>query len=313
MVTAGLLAYVLASGSIGIRVLRRARWLTAVPRAGAVAWLVLSASIPAALLAAAFSALTATTPGHSLADLVHACLLAFRSVVTGSVTPAWATLLGVALVAVGMGTPALFVVELRRGHVARQAQRAMLQIVGVRSVLHQDLVVVRHPEPVAYCLPGRRRAIVVTTGALATLEADELAAVLAHERAHLRGRHHLALAWTGAVARSLPFLPDLRRVAGEQRQLLEMAADDRAARASTPQAVARAITRLVGPPLAGEVLGAADLAVVARVERLLAPGAPTRRGRARGLLLAASLAALPLGFVSLVGVAAASAAHCPID
>jgi Zn-dependent protease with chaperone function len=48
-----------------------------------------------------------------------------------------------------------------------------------------------------YCVPGRLPTIVVTTGALAVLEPEQLAAVLAHERAHLAGRHHLLLAVTG--------------------------------------------------------------------------------------------------------------------
>lgn len=313
MLTAGLLAYAIAGGSVGVRVLRRAHWLTATPRAGALAWLVLSASVPAALLGASLSALAATAAGHSVADLLHACLLAFRSALSGSLTPAWATLLGVGLVGVALRTPVLFVVEVRRGYRIRKAQRAGLQLVGVRCLPQKELLVVRHPVPVAFCLPGRTRTIVITSAAVASLAPDELAAVLAHERAHLRGRHHLALAWTGAVARSLPILPDLRQIGAEQGRLMEMAADDQAARVSSPRTVARAIVRLVGQPPGGAGLGAADLAVAGRVERLTTPRLSTRRSRTSGLLLALTLlASIPVALATVVGLAAASVAHCPV-
>ena len=60
------------------------------------------------------------------------------------------------------------------------------------------------------CL-GCGRPIVISAGTLDLLDADELAAVLAHERAHLRERHDLVL---------LPFTALLRafRWAGVARQ-----------------------------------------------------------------------------------------------
>ena len=86
-----------------------------------------------------------------------------------------------------------------------------------------------HPAAVAYCLPGRVGTIVLTTAALAALDDAELAAVLAHERAHLRGRHHLVLAAASALAQTLPFLPGLCTAQTELARLLEMIADDKAA------------------------------------------------------------------------------------
>ncbi len=66
-----------------------------------------------------------------------------------------------------------------------------------------DPVVVQHATLAAYCLPGRGGRIVLTSAALAALSPDELAAVLAHERAHLSGRHHLALAAAAGLSRGL--------------------------------------------------------------------------------------------------------------
>lgn len=52
-------------------------------------------------------------------------------------------------------------------------------------------VVLDSAQPAVYCVPGRPATIVLTTGALAVLDEPQLLAVLAHERAHLAGRHHL--------------------------------------------------------------------------------------------------------------------------
>ena len=50
-----------------------------------------------------------------------------------------------------------------------------------------------HPRPMAYCLAGRQPTVVLTTGTLSVLDPGQLAAVLAHERAHLASRHHLLM------------------------------------------------------------------------------------------------------------------------
>jgi len=54
--------------------------------------------------------------------------------------------------------------------------------------------VLRHDIPAAYCVPALRDSrVVVSDGALASLDAVELDAVLAHEHSHLRARHDLAI------------------------------------------------------------------------------------------------------------------------
>ena len=71
-----------------------------------------------------------------------------------------------------------------------------------------DVVVVPAHHPAAYCVAGRPHAIVLTTGAIDTLEESELAAVLAHEQAHLIGsspttHDGVALARVGHAASSV--------------------------------------------------------------------------------------------------------------
>ena len=48
-----------------------------------------------------------------------------------------------------------------------------------------------YDEPTAHCLPEARQPIVLTSAAIEALDEAELAAVMAHERTHQRGRHHL--------------------------------------------------------------------------------------------------------------------------
>ncbi|MEK2479281.1 M48 family metalloprotease [Streptomyces noursei] len=76
-----------------------------------------------------------------------------------------------------------------------------------------DLLIVQQDSPDAYALPGRPGSpgrIVVTTGMLRALPADERQVMLAHERAHLYHRHHRYLAATQAAAALNPLLVPIR-------------------------------------------------------------------------------------------------------
>ncbi|MDX3077610.1 M56 family metallopeptidase [Streptomyces sp. NPDC088354] len=165
------------------------------------------------------------------------------------------------------------------------------------------LCVLDDPRPDAYALPGtRRRAgrIVVTTGMLRALAPAEREPLLAHERAHLAGRHHLFLA---AAQLAGWCHPALAAVVPQVSFAAERVADEAAARVAgdrtlTAQAVGRAALavtrsreRSERPMLARGVVGGP---VPARVKALLAQ-APTRR-------LAPVLVAVTL----LCGTAAAS-------
>jgi Zn-dependent protease with chaperone function len=80
-------------------------------------------------------------------------------------------------------------------------------------------VVLEAPQPAVYCVPGRPATIVLTTGALAVLEPAQLHAVLAHERAHLAGRHHLLITLGKAMKAGLPGVPLVTRGAEEIARL----------------------------------------------------------------------------------------------
>ncbi|MEU7427951.1 M56 family metallopeptidase [Streptomyces sp. NPDC040750] len=147
------------------------------------------------------------------------------------------------------------------------------------------LCVLDDPRPDAYALPGGLRGkdrIVVTTGMLRALDARERETLLAHERAHLAGRHHLFLA---AAQLAGWCHPALAAVVPQVSFAAERAADEAAARATgdrklTARAVGRAAlaaTRGPGPgrlPLVAAGVGTGP--VPARVKAMLAQ-APVRR------------------------------------
>src|ERR1035438_245332 len=87
---------------------------------------------------------------------------------------------------------------------ARRRQRALLTLLAHGDPKVPGALVVDYPTAAAYCLPGLRSQIVVSVGTLELLGRGELAAVLAHERAHLRERHDLVLLPFTALRRAFP-------------------------------------------------------------------------------------------------------------
>ncbi|NKQ55994.1 M56 family metallopeptidase [Amycolatopsis sp. K13G38] len=72
------------------------------------------------------------------------------------------------------------------------------------------LVVLPDAEPLAFAIPWRGGRIVVSRSMLDALTAAERRALLTHEQAHLRCRHHLFLAAAGVAATLNPLLWPLR-------------------------------------------------------------------------------------------------------
>jgi len=138
-------------------------------------------------------------------------------------------------------------------------------------------VVLDVPQPAAYCVPGRPAAIVLTSGALAVLDRAQLGAVLAHERAHLAGRHHLLISLSRGLTTSFPGVPVFTRGPAEVARLAELCADDAAARRSgRPALIAALLAMGTGAAVPAPALAVTSGAVTARVHRLLDP---PRRGR----------------------------------
>jgi Zn-dependent protease with chaperone function len=118
--------------------------------------------------------------------------------------------------------------------------------------------VIDHPAPVAYCLPGAgHSATVLSKGLLRLLDADQVRAVIAHERAHLVQQHHLVLLAFKSWHSALPWFPIANRAENAVALLVEMIADDRARRDVDDRTLATAIA-LVGLGQQPEVLATAS-------------------------------------------------------
>lgn len=145
-------------------------------------------------------------------------------------------------------------------------------VVG-RRTQHHGVVSIEADKAAVYCVSaGRSTAIVATSGALKLLDSNGLAAVLAHERAHLRGHHHVVVGILNALAAALPRLPLMRDAAQYVPTLLEMCADDAAIRAHGRAALISSLILLsTGERLPAGALAAAGAAVLERVLRLTEP------------------------------------------
>lgn len=122
-----------------------------------------------------------------------------------------------------------------------------------------------HDQPLAFSLSGG--VVVATEGLYRHLPAESVAAVLSHERAHVRGRHHLIVAIAEAVRKALPFVPLFRDAATALRDLVELAADDAAVRVHGVAAVRSALICVSGQA-PGIALAMARQAVDVRLARL---------------------------------------------
>lgn len=155
-----------------------------------------------------------------------------------------------------------------------------------------DVFLLNADRPAAYCVIGRPNAIVVTTAAVQRLTEPQLAAVLAHENAHIAGRHHHLLMFLRALAGTLSRLPLFPSAAAAVAELLEMCADDTAARRHGSRALVAGMIMLAGP-VAPAGLAMAATAVAVRANRLLTPA---RRGSLwRHQLMASATIAVTAG------------------
>ena len=184
---------------------------------------------------------------------------------------------------------------------------------GARRRRHRDLVdiiasttaselvdqpaglrVLAEARPLAYCLPGLLQSrVVLSAGTLSMLSAQEVAAVLAHEQAHLRARHDVVLATFDAVHQAFPHAIRSELPAQQSRLLVEMLADDVAVRAVGRTPLGRALVALSDTAVPEAALGVGRQSTRVRLERLSEDAPP--RGLAVAIYaLAAALVVAPV-------------------
>ncbi|MGF1431801.1 M56 family metallopeptidase [Kitasatospora sp. LaBMicrA B282] len=162
--------------------------------------------------------------------------------------------------------------------------------IGDQPTRRERLVVLENVRPEAWSLPGPQSRLVVTTGALSRLTDRELAAVLSHERGHVRARHHWLAQGAQALAAGFPGVGVFSAFRDQVGELVELAADDRAARRHGRLTTAHAMVEL---NLERGVYGTCpgqQAQSPRRVDRLLV-GAPRLPVLSRLRLTAAALAA----------------------
>lgn len=260
------------------------------PRMGVAAWMTAITAAVFAWVAAMTLIATAAIDGLTDSSAVTLCLELFG---LSEHTPLPGRLGAMALIATGLVISAVVIARVGRsvlGLRSRSHDHAHAARMIGRPTGRPDVVVVDAHQPAAYCVAGRPNAIVITTAALTTLDQPQLAAVLAHENAHITGHHHQLLMVLRALAASLPGLPLFRRAAEVVAELLEMCADDTAARRHGTRPLLGGLLTLAGPhPPLAEGLAAAGTAVVARAARLASPAAAGTQWRSR-VVLAATMA-----------------------
>lgn len=285
--------YAAAAGWLAPRALS-GRWVTRSPRLAISLRLVLQLSWVTAVVMAVLAAAATfplAWPGRGPAD---SRALAGPPVPGGQVLAVAGLELAAALV---IRTGWCLAREMHHGWRSRRQHAALVAATGHPGPA-RDVLILNSDAPAVYCLTSGRGRIVVSAGALAALTPEQMRAVLAHERAHLRGRHHAILALATGLGRAFPRVPLLAQGEGQLCVLAEMAADDAAVRAHRRDDLAAALVALAGAGSRPAALTASGPAAMVRLERLLTrpePGSgPAELAAIAGLLPAAAVACVPL-------------------
>jgi Zn-dependent protease with chaperone function len=268
--------------------LARASWPMRAPRAAIVLW----QSIALAAVLSAFSAGIAIASRLFVPGPDGRPTATITSEIDALGWPLWVAyviVFAVTLVIGGRLTFAVLQVAIatrrRRAH-----HRMVVDLVGKSQGNH--LRILNVAQPLAYCLPGVRSRVVVSEGALNALGDNEMAAILTHERAHLRARHDLVLEMFTAVHAAFPRFVRSGNALDAVRLLIEMLADDAAVRAAGPTPLARALVACASGRTPSGALAAGGPTTVLRLRRL--GGRPNSRAvAATAYLAAAAVLALP--------------------
>ena len=303
-----LIAFIALASTAGRTFLLRASWVQTSPRWGIWAWQTLTVAIASAIVLVAVTVAIPFLPIRSyLAEIARITPLQLDAHYNTPGGPWVAAVALLAAAAMAGRVVALSAFNVIRAGRERRSQLDKLALVGER---HPDgYVVIEHRIPLVYCLPGRGRRVVVTSGALSLLSAHELKLVLAHERTHLRARHDLALSLTDALARTFVGLRVFEDARAQITTLVEMQADDAARARGDRRAMARALVLLAvgGQGATADVGGSA----AARVRRLSSSGLVLGRRRGAAVALASVLLlAAPIGLALAPAIEAAAFDGC---
>jgi Zn-dependent protease with chaperone function len=204
--------------------------------------------------------------------------------------------------------------QLRARSKVRDYHRDVIAVVARTDDGPEPIMWLDHPMPLAYSIDGRPGYVVATEGLLAHLGAEGQRAVLAHERAHLRGRHHRIVNICEILAAAFPFVPLFAAAPPAVRVLVEVAADRVAAEATSAETVRSALST-VSQANSARPLWALGLISESTTERLHHLDANAQVSRMTGPGAFAAAAVLPLAVPTVLAITALSvlsAAACAV-
>ena len=279
-------------GPVGIW-LSRSRWPERAPRAAVALWQAVGVS--GALSAVGAGLCLAVAPLHravipGVAALFGRAAVSRQLPVNGLAEACGLTLaaIAVAVLVSGLVVTTIGTVSMRRQH------RILLDLVAVRAEHLHGAVMLQDPRATAYCLPGVRPRIVVSDGATRMLSPSELGAVVDHEKGHLHEHHDLALLPFASLREMLSWIPYTSRAPRSVALLLELAADDYAARHHDPRILASTLVQMADPSGVPACAFGTSSHVAVRVNRLVSGQSNSAAVASAGLFVASILAIAPL-------------------
>jgi Zn-dependent protease with chaperone function len=293
--------------------LASASWTRQAPRVAILTWQALTVSVVVTVVLAGVTLLIPITAlAGDLGAIVHACAVSIATAYGESeflpvklvgaflagVLPVWVLICGAQVLGGGWRS-------------RRRLHRSLSLVTETDA--GSGITVIETAAPAAFCVPGRSAQIVVTRGALSNLSTCELDGVLAHEEAHLRGRHNLAVALSQILARAFPRIRLFQVATKETRQLIELLADDAALQRVDRVNLASAIVSLAEMKAPTAAMAMAQDAATLRVSRLLSPAPPLAPWRDRFAVLGAlAVVVAPLFIAGYPAVCAALSDLCSI-
>ncbi|WP_316574997.1 M56 family metallopeptidase [Nocardia canadensis] len=283
----------------------------AAPVVGIVAWVgAMSATIGLGMLALAALAWPGDPPGNSRAGALARSLAEVEPMII-----TWTAELIMPAAICGLIVPAglvarVAVVHRRHASARRRRHAELIGVLGRADPGGAGVVWLEHPVPMAYSVAGHGGYVVVTDGLARCLTRAQWRAVLAHEHAHLRGRHHHILGVCQVLAGAYPRIPLFAAAPSALTTLVELAADRAAATRTDPQSLGSALRAVAvhGAPMSMSAVDPTHDSLAMRLACLgAAPKFRSASRRRAAWALAGTMLLVPVTAVLAVGLGSAAA------
>ena len=284
------------------------------PVVALIAWLCTVAGL--FVLAAAAVAVLAWPAAHAPAEGPLETMVRCLTVLQHTARPWIGETLAAAVVVFTCGIVARVSVAVRRHRQVRARvrnfHRDIVAIVARAETGKHRVMWLDYPVPLAYSIDGRPGYVVATEGLARCLTDRQQAAVIAHERAHLRARHHRILSACEVFAAALPRVPLLAAAPPAVETLIELVADRAAAKTTSADSMSTALRAVSSSATSGAPLSPVHFSdsISVRLRRL--DEIPLDGGIAVVTVYATAFAVLLPVVAAAMALAAAAGAACLI-